>query len=321
MRVLIVGAGINGMLAAAALTEAGADATVLTRPARQKRLITAQLKITSPLGRFSAPIRAVTPKELDGKFDAVILATRANLYQMGLFLVRDAITPDTLLVPLFDGVHHLSHWRECYPRNPVAIARFDVRANQDADGIVHQHGPAGDLKLGLISEHGAEQLEALCGVLDGRRFRAYSDGDAVLAGVWARAIFRAAAAGTCRLSGMPLRDTLRFHSRKPYEAMLDEGVRAGQARGVPQLFDAVRRYKTAFLREGEPVGAPVPIEAGGRAGSEALFVLGNMLRQCQDAKLPAVTLTRAWNVGLDRGMQQRGGPAADPSGQSATHEL
>lgn len=299
MRVLIVGAGINGMLAAAALIEAGADTTLLTRPARQKQLITARLKITSPLGRFSAPIRAVAPKELGGKYEAVILSTRANLYQMGLFLVRDAITPDTLLVPLIDGVHHLDHWRECYPRNPVALARFDVRASLDADGIVHQHAPAGDLKLGHITGHGAEQLETLSSLLEGRRFRAYPDGDAVLTDVWARTIYRASAAGACRLSGMPLRDTLRFRSAKPFEAMLTEGVRAGEMKGVPKLSDAVRRYKTAFLRDGEPVGVPTPIEAGGRAGSEALFLLANMLRQCQDAKVTAPTLMRAWEKKAD----------------------
>lgn len=296
MRILIVAAGITGTLAAAALTEAGADVTILVRPSRQKQLIMARLKITSALGRFSAPLHAVTPPDVRGKFDVVILATRANVYQMGLFLVRDAITPNTLVVPLIDGVHHIDYWRECCPRNPIAFARFDVRATQDADGVVHQSGPIGDLKLGMLSKHGAEQLEAMCGKLDGRRFRAYPDAETVLADVWARAIYRAAAAGACRLSGMPLRDTLRFNSAKPFQAMLVEGQRAGEAHGVPKLFETVRRYKNAFQREGEPVSAPLPIETGGRAGSEALFLLANMLRRAQDAKMPAPTLLRAWET-------------------------
>jgi 2-dehydropantoate 2-reductase len=296
MRVLIVGAGVNGTLAAAALVEAGADVTVLTRPARQKQLITARLKVSSPLGRFSAPIDAITPMELSGTFDAVLLATRANLYQASLFVIRDAITPATLLVPLFDGVHHLSHWRECYRDNPVAIGGFDVRGSQDADSVVHQHGPLGDLKLGLNSRHGADKLEALCGVLDGRRFRVYIDGESALTDVWAGSIFRAAAAGACQLSQMPLRDTLRFHGTTPFEAMIAEGVRIGEARGLWKLLHAANRYRTAFLREGEPVSAPAPIAAGGRAGSEALFLLANMLRQAQDAKVAAPALLRAWQA-------------------------
>ena len=93
---------------------------------------------------------------------------------------------------------------------------------------------------------------------------------------------------------MPLRDTLRFHSCKPFKLMLAEGVKAGEAYGVSRLLGAVQHYKTASLRDGEPVVAPAPIAAGGRAGSEGLFLLGNMIRQAQDAKVAAPTLLGAW---------------------------
>lgn len=312
MRVLIIGSGINGALAGAALIEhGGVEVSYLTRPSRQRQLMTTGLQITSPLGRFRKPVHAASPPQklgdpLDvrGSFDVVIVATRANLFQMGLFLMRGAITPDTLLVPLFDGVHHFGHWRECYPSNPVAIARFDLRATQDVDGVVYQHGPIGDLKLGTLSQNGVERMEELCGALDGRRFHAYPDAETAMTDVWARAIYRAAAAGACRLSGMPLRDTIRFHSCKPFKAMLAEGFRAGEAQGVPKLYDAMRHYRTAFQREGEPVSAPLPIEAGGRAGSEALFLLANMLRQAQDAKVSAPVLMRAWSTGAAGGAGQ-----------------
>ena len=81
----------------------------------------------SPFGRFRKPVQAiVSPKRLSdaldvkGSVDVLILATRANVYQPGLFVARDAIGPATLIVPLFDGLHHLDHWRECYPKNPAA---------------------------------------------------------------------------------------------------------------------------------------------------------------------------------------------------------
>jgi 2-dehydropantoate 2-reductase len=302
MRVLIIGSGVNGALAGAALIErGGVEVACVTRPSRQRQLITTGLHITSPLGRFRKPVHAISPPtrigdalDVRGPFDVVLLATRANAYAMGLFVVRDIIVPETMIVPLFDGVHHLDHWRECYRQNPIAVARFDVRATMDADGIVHHSGTNGDLKLGLMSKHGAERLEQLCHALDGRRLRTYPHGETVLTEVWARAIYRAAAAGACQLSGMPLRDTLRFHSCKAVKAMLTEGVRAGEVHGVPKLLAAIQRYKTAFQREGEPVGVPAPVNAGGRAGSEALFLLGNMLRQAQDAMVPAPTLLRAW---------------------------
>jgi hypothetical protein len=65
--------------------------------------------------------------------------------------------------------------------------------------------------------------------------------------------------------------------------------------------EAVARYRDGFLREGSPIQAPLPIEAGGRAGSEALFLLGNMLRQAQDAKVLAPMLCKAWEKRFDAG--------------------
>ncbi len=301
MRVLILGAGVNGTLAGAALIEAGADVTFVVLPSRQRQLISTGLHITSPLGRFRKPVHAIAPPtrigdalDAKGPFDVLLLATRANIYQPALFIAREVITPTTLIVPLFDGVHHLDDWRECYSNNPVTIARFDLRATLDADGVARQNAPAGDLKLGLLSSSGAERLEALCGALDGRRFRAYPNGETVLADVWARSIFRAAAAGASQLAGVPLRDAIRFVSRKPFLAMMEEGIRIGEARHVPGVRDVAARYKTAFMKEGEPVIAPTPIAAGGRAGSEAMFLLGNMLRQAQDARIEVPQLRKAW---------------------------
>lgn len=300
MHVLIVGAGINGSLAGAALIEAGADVTFVVRPSRQRQLISTGLHITSPFGRFRKPVHAIVPPkrlgdalDMKGPVDVLILATRANVYQPGLFVAREAIGPATLILPLFDGVHHVDHWRVCYPNNPVALARFDVRATLDADGIVRQSAPAGDLKLGLLSTSGAERLVELQRALDGRRFRTHPHGAPVLSEVWARAIFRAAATGASHLAGMPLRDTLRFVSRKPFLDMMEDGVRIGEARRNLGVRDAAARYKTAFLKEGEPVGAPAPVAAGGRSGSEALFLLGNMLRQAEDAGVQTSWLGRA----------------------------
>ncbi len=305
MRVLIIGAGVNGSLAGAALIEAGADVTFVVRPRRQRQLITTGLHVTSPLGRFRKPVHAMVPPkrlgdvlDIKGSIDVLILATRANAYQPALFIARDVIGSTTLIVPLFDGVHHLDHCRECYPGNPIALARFDLRATMDADGIVRQSGPAGELNLGMLSSSGAERLDDLCRALDGRRFRVCAHGKAVIAGIWARAIFRAAAAGTSQLAGMPLRDAVRFVSRRPFLAMTEEGVRIGEARGVTGVRDATARYKTAFMKEGEPVITPAPIAARGRVGSEALFLLGNMVRQAQDAAVTAPWLLKAWEAAL-----------------------
>jgi 2-dehydropantoate 2-reductase len=295
MQVLIIGSGVNGMLAGAALIENGVDTAFLVRPSRQSHLISHKLKISTPLGRFMTPATVVAPPDLGGPFDAVIVAARANVFQMGLFLARNAIGPETIIVPLLDGVGHFDLWRERYPKNPVALACFECRATLDADGIVRQTGPIGRLALGMLRPADAARLDALTPALDGRRFQAVSKADGLLAQIWARHVYLAAAAGATRLSGVPsLRDTLRFRGVRPFESMLKEGIEIGVAHGVPRIFHAVQRYREGFLKEAEPIIAPVPIATGGRAGGESLFLLGNLLRQAQNRKIAVPTLLRAW---------------------------
>jgi 2-dehydropantoate 2-reductase len=296
MRVLIIGAGVNGSLAGAALIEGGqADVTYMVRPSRQHQLIGRGLQITSPLGRFTKPVDAVLPKAATGKFDVVILATRANFYQMGLFLARDAIRPDTIIVPIFDGIHHLDHWDQCYSQNPIALANFEVRAVMDADGVVRQSNPIGDLRLGLQrSGNGVVTLENLTNALRGRRFQVHADAEKLLVRMWARHVYLAAAAGTSVLSGMTLRDTCRFRTSKSFQRFLTEGLYIGEAYGIQKLASPVQSYLTAYWEEGRPVRAPAAIATGGRAGSESLFLLSHMLRKAQDAKVAAPLLKSAW---------------------------
>jgi 2-dehydropantoate 2-reductase len=258
MKVLILGSGANGMLAGAALTENSIDPAFLVRPERQRQLIVQGTKISSPFGRFTKHVNVVaSPADLREPFEVVVIAARANVYQMALFLVRDAIGPETLLVPLMDGAHHLDLWRERYPKNPVALARFETRGIIDADGVVRQTAPKGLLELGPIQGASAERVAALAIALSGRRFEVATNVDTLLARIWARHIFLAAAAGATRLSGVPsLRDTLRFNSTQSFEAMLKEGTAAGVGHGVPKLFEAVQRYRQGFLQESSPIMAP-----------------------------------------------------------------
>jgi 2-dehydropantoate 2-reductase len=295
MKVLVIGSGVNGMMAGAALIENGVNTAFLVRPARQKQLIINGPKITSPFGRFAKHVEVVAPSDLVLPYDVVVVAGRANVYQMALFLAHGAIGPETLLVPLIDGIQHLPLWRERYPNNAVALARFETRASIDADGVVRQTAPKGQLELGLLQPSGAERLDALATALRGRRFEVAINSETLLANVWARHIFLAAAAGATRLADMPsLRDTQRFRSGKRFEDMLKEGIAVGVARRVPRLFGAVQRYRQGFLTESMPIMSPVPIAIGGRAGDEALFLLANMVRQAQDVKVVVPTLLRAW---------------------------
>ena len=59
MKVLVVGAGGIGGHVGGRLLEAGADVTFLVRPRRRAQLERDGLRVTSPLGDISVPVRTV----------------------------------------------------------------------------------------------------------------------------------------------------------------------------------------------------------------------------------------------------------------------
>ena len=111
------------------------------------------------------------------------------------------------------------------------MASFDVCASMDADHVVRQMGPIGNLKLGLLSSSGAERLSTLSKALESRRFRAYPLDETVLTDALAFHLPRCRCS-CIELGWMPLRDATRFVSRQPFLAMIEEGIHIGESRRV-----------------------------------------------------------------------------------------
>jgi 2-dehydropantoate 2-reductase len=295
MKILIVGTGVLGSLAGASLVEsADADLTFLVRAQRQNMLIGRGLQIESRFGRFLKPVVACRPSEIAGHYDVIILATRCNVFQPSLFVLDHVMTDDTLIVPLFDGIHHVHRfWSDNYPNNPVAAAVAEVRAVMDADCVVRQSGPVGQFRLGMISRQQSRIFPRLVAALNGRRFEARHSAT-MQVDLWSRHIFLAAGFAAIQLGGAPLRDVLRFGGRELFRTLLREGQRIAEAHGVVNVHAAVAPYATALLREGKPVQAPPSPSETGRCRGESIFLLGNLLRQGQDRRVSTSTLHSAW---------------------------
>jgi len=293
MRVLVVGAGLCGGLLGAALIEGGADVTFLVRATRQHQLVS-RLSISSPFGRYSKAVHAITSLTEGQTFDVVIVATRANVFQLGLYFADKAIGPDTILVAAFDGAHHLGHWGESYPGNLVALSVIDIRASFDADGCIHHRGVRGDLRIGSSSLKDNDRLKPLVAALNGRRFTARLAPHSIFARVWAKHCFSAAAIATARLEGMTLRDSLRFGRRDLFRQILRETLAVGEAHDVKGLQFFVERYRTKFQWESSPIAIPVPISAGLQAGAEASSLVGTLLALAERAKVRVPGLHNAY---------------------------
>lgn len=295
MKILMIGSGAVGGFVGARLIENGADVTFLVRPERRAQLLTRGLNLTSPFGRFRAPVHAVTANELAGIYDRVFVATRAQNYDAALALAAPVIAPQTLVVPLIEGVQHLDV-------SPYALglrrvgAVFEGRVTIDADGVLHQRAPKAELHFGELKPLDKWLVSELVKLCSGRGLTTIHS-NRIRAKTWERFAYQAAGIATGVLMNRPLRDAMRFAlGAGNFETALREGHRVGvAARFAPDIVE-VRKYENAFMLEGRPVQSPPLIDADGRAGDEAGYLLASMLASARHWRVPASTFESAWRT-------------------------
>lgn len=109
MRVLVAGAGAVGGLLGARLVRSGVDVTFLVRERTAEQLRRDGLRIADPSGAVqSIAVRAVRADAVGGRYDLIVLAVRTVDLPSALEDVAPAVGPDTMILPLLNGVGHLN---------------------------------------------------------------------------------------------------------------------------------------------------------------------------------------------------------------------
>ncbi len=90
MRILCLGAGAIGGFFGARLIEGGADVTFLVRPNRQKALAEHGLRLESPSGNFSRPVKTVAAVQGEA-FDYIVLTCKAYDLSSAMAAIAPAV--------------------------------------------------------------------------------------------------------------------------------------------------------------------------------------------------------------------------------------
>jgi 2-dehydropantoate 2-reductase len=106
VRILILGAGGVGGYFGARLAAAGVDVSFLVRPGRAAQLARDGLIVLSPLGDLRLQVSTLT--QAQPGFQAVLLACKAYDLDSALDAVAPAVTADTLVLPLLNGMRQLN---------------------------------------------------------------------------------------------------------------------------------------------------------------------------------------------------------------------
>ena len=172
MRILVVGAGSTGGYFGGWLAQAGRDITFLVRPARAEHLRLNGLQIVSPHGDVTVSPKLVLAGNIAAPFDVVLVAVKAFSLEAALPDLAAAVGPETMILPVLNGMKHLKILATRFGENSVVGCVCKIATVVDDRGRVVQLTELQDLAYGEMSGAPSLRTDRLDKFMQGARFDA-----------------------------------------------------------------------------------------------------------------------------------------------------
>ncbi len=297
MRILILGAGAVGGYFGGRLAQTGADVTFLVRPQRAQKLARSGLVIKSPLGDAKIQVRTVLQEVVRPDYDLAILSCKAYDLDASIASISGAVGPDTLVLPLLNGMAHLARLEQAFGKARVPGGTCYIASTLDAEGTIHHlsqfqrmkcgarqgnHAHAGALLQQLAEAYARASIE--CGV------SADIEQD-----MWEKFVLLASLAAMTSLMRASVGEIL---AAEDGEALMRETlsacIAAAAAAGHAPRAESLQQTESMLFARGSAFTASMlrDIDSGGRV--EADHIVGDMLRRARAAGADARQLATAY---------------------------
>jgi len=275
----VVGAGAIGGYFGGRLLEARRDVSFLVRSRRAAQLARTGLVIRSRLGDidFSAP-PTVTADTLRQSFDLVLLSCKAYDLDDAMASVAPAVGPETVILPLLNGMRHLDALEARFGDSHVLGGQCLISAALDPDGRILHLSDTHSLSFGERNGSRSARIEAIASMLSGARFEARLS-DAILQEMWEKWVFIATGAGITCLMRAAIGDIVAAGAADLAAALLDECAAIATAQGFPPRPEFLARTRPMFTAPGSPLTASMLRDIERGAPIEANHILGDLLRR------------------------------------------
>jgi len=294
MKLLVVGAGATGGYFGARLAQAGRDVTFLVRPARAGHLRAKGLEILSPHGDITLKPQLVTFPEIKGAYDIVLLTVKAFSLDATLDDIAPAIGPDTMILPVLNGMKHIDTLAARFGEKAVIGGVCKVAATLDDEGRVLQLAKFQSISYGERDGSISPRLQQLDAFMQNAGFDAKLSPD-IIREMWEKWIFLAALGGiTCLMRG-----TIGEIEAVPGGAdfalqFLDEVVSIAKRVGLPPSDVFSIEIKKALTAKNSPQTSSMYRDLLKGNSIEADQIIGDLLERGRKASLSTPLLAAAY---------------------------
>jgi 2-dehydropantoate 2-reductase len=295
MRVLVVGAGAIGGYFGGRMLQAGCDITFLVRPRRAAELAAHGLVIKSPNGDVTLKDPPIVQADtLKDPFDVVLLSCKAYDLDDAMKSFAPAAGPQTSIVPLLNGMHHLDLLDARFGRERVlgGLCAIAVTLNE-AREVVHLQ-PMQSLAFGERDGTMSERVRAIADIFASGKFGSSASAN-ILQDMWEKWVFLATLAASTCLMRTTLGNILAAPGGKDFLlGIFDECRAIAAAEGYPPRAPFVERTLAMLTAEGSPLNASMFRDIKAGQPVEADHVIGDLIARADRAKVPAPRLRVAY---------------------------
>jgi 2-dehydropantoate 2-reductase len=279
MRSLVVGAGAIGGYFGGRLLEINRDVTFLVRPRRAAELNTRGLKIRSPLGdaSFSKPA-TVLAENLHESYDLVILSCKAYDLDDAITSFAPAVGPQTVILPLLNGMRHLDVLDERFGRDRVLGGQCFIAVALKDGEIIHLV-EAHDLSFGERNGELSDRVRAIAQLMQGARFNAHASAE-ILQEMWEKWVFLASLAGSTCLMRAAIGEICASPRGTDFIlGLLGDCGSISAAEGYPMREAQLKLARKTLTATGSALTASMLRDIERNAPIEADHIIGDLLRR------------------------------------------
>jgi 2-dehydropantoate 2-reductase len=294
MRMLVVGAGSTGGYFGGRLAAADRDVTFLVRQRRAEQLRKTGLQIVSPSGDLTLAPKLVTTEQLDSSFDVVLLTVKAYGLEQALADFAPAVGPDTIILPVLNGMRHMDVLAARFSARNVAGCICKIASTLDDQGRIVELASFHELAYGELDGSPSERMTKLDTFMQNAGFDARLS-PVIEREMWEKWTFLASlGAINCLMRGS-IGEVARAPGGKDFaNALLDEVLSVVTRVGVApsdkfcvtvrkQLTDTNSTLTSSMYRD---------LQQGYSIESEQ--IVGNLVERARGASIPAPLLSAAY---------------------------